>query len=97
MEIYHGGYFESDLDGTKKYKVPSFVKTWGKVYLDGLDEKEFSWVEMNNIAYALGYRELPISYHFKQPRTPANVGWIQINCEGEAREMVNMIPKKKRD
>ncbi|XP_062010891.1 uncharacterized protein LOC133727313 [Rosa rugosa] len=96
MEIFHGGYFDKKLDGTWKYKVPKFNKLGGKIYLDGLDPDLISWVEMNNIAHALGYREKPISYHFKIPRTPPNEGFIQIKSDGDAIEMVKMIPLKKR-
>ncbi|KAL6228068.1 hypothetical protein ACLB2K_002022 [Fragaria x ananassa] len=96
MEIFHRGYFNKKLDGKKKYKVPRFNKTGGKIYLDGLDPEKISWVEMNNIAYTLGYREKPISYHFKVPKTPANMGFIQIKSDGDAIEMVNALPKKKK-
>ncbi|KAL6194303.1 hypothetical protein ACLB2K_035387 [Fragaria x ananassa] len=51
---------------------------------------------MNNIAYALRYMEQPISYHFKVPKPPVNMGFIQIKSDGDAIKMVNAIPKKKR-
>ena len=74
LEIHHGGYFDKQLDGSKKYKVARFSKTAGKIYLDGLDPDLMSFIELNNIAYDLGYREKPISYHFKLPRTTSNEG-----------------------
>ncbi|KAL6137470.1 hypothetical protein ACLB2K_062762 [Fragaria x ananassa] len=96
MEILHGGYWDKQLDEKRKYKILRFNKFGGKVYLDGLDPEKISWVEMNNIVYALGYIEKHISYHFKIPQTLANEGFIQIKNDGDVIEMVNMIPKKKR-
>lgn len=94
MEIHHGGYFDKQLDGSKKYKVARFSKTAGKIYLDGLDPELMSFIELNNIAYDLGYREKPISYHFKLPRTTCNEGWIPIKNDADALEMVKLIPPK---
>ncbi|KAK9921819.1 hypothetical protein M0R45_030315 [Rubus argutus] len=96
MEIFHGGYFDKQLDGTKKYKLARFNKLGGKLYLDGLDQDKISWVEFNNIAWELGYREKPISYHFKVPRTSCNEGWIPINNDADAIEMTKLIPSKKK-
>ncbi|KAK9922553.1 hypothetical protein M0R45_031014 [Rubus argutus] len=96
MEIFHGGYFDKQLDRTKKYKLAKFNKLGGKLYLDELDPKKISWVEFNNIAWELGYREKPISYHFKIPRTTCNEGWISIKNDADAIEMVKLIPLKKK-
>ncbi|KAK9911749.1 hypothetical protein M0R45_035641 [Rubus argutus] len=50
MEIHHGGYFDSMLDGTKKYKIARFNKLGGVCYLDDMDADQLAWVEFNNIA-----------------------------------------------
>lgn len=68
MEIHHGGYFHTMPDGTKKYKIAKFNNLGEKLYLDGLDPDKIPWVEFSSIAWELGYREKPISYHFKLPR-----------------------------
>lgn len=62
MEIHHGGYFDSMPDGSKKYKIAKFNKLGGVCYIDGLDVDQLTWVEFNNIAWELGYREKLISY-----------------------------------
>lgn len=83
-------------DGTKKYKIALFNKLGGVCYLDGLDADEFAWVEFNNIAWELGYREKPISYHYKLPGTLSCEGWVPIKNDADAVEMTKMIPRKKR-
>ncbi|XP_024198879.2 uncharacterized protein LOC112202183 [Rosa chinensis] len=96
MEIHHGGYFDSMPDGTKKYKIARFNKLGGVCYLDGLDADELALVEFNNIAWELGYREKPISYHYKLPGTLSCEGWVPIKNDADAVEMTKMIPRKKR-
>ena len=49
MKIFHGGYYDKQLDGRKTYKFARFNKLGGKLYLDGLDPDKISWVEFNNI------------------------------------------------
>ncbi|KAL6219455.1 hypothetical protein ACLB2K_007214 [Fragaria x ananassa] len=94
LEIHHGGFFNKALDGTKKYKVPKFNKLGGKIWMDGLDPEMMSWVELNNMAYQLGYWELPISYHFKIPGTTTNEGWVELKTDGDVLEMLKLIPKR---
>lgn len=84
------------VNGTKKYKLAKFNKLGRKLYLDGLDPEKFSWVELNNIAWELGYREKPISYHFKLSRTTCTEGWMPIKNDAGAVEMTKLIPAKKR-
>ncbi|XP_024191833.2 uncharacterized protein LOC112195847 [Rosa chinensis] len=96
MEIHHGGYFDSMPDGTKKYKIARLNKLGGVCYLDGLDADELALVEFNNIAWELGYREKPISYHYKLPGTLSCEGWVPIKNDADAVEMTKMIPRKKR-
>ncbi|XP_062007943.1 uncharacterized protein LOC133724968 [Rosa rugosa] len=96
MEIHHGGYFDKMPDGTKKYKVARFNKDGGKIWLDGLDPDLIAWTEFGNIAWDLGYREKPISYFYKMPRTYCNEGWMPIRNDADAVEMVKLIPLKTR-
>lgn len=81
---------------TKKYKLAKFNKLGGKLYLNGLNPENFSWVELNNIAWEFGYREKPISYHFKLPRTTSNKGWMPIKNDEDAVQMTKLILVKKR-
>ena len=62
--------------------------------MDGLDPEMMSWVELNNMAYQLGYWELPISYHFKIPGTTTNEGWVELKTDGDVLEMLKLIPKR---
>ncbi|XP_062016058.1 uncharacterized protein LOC133732511 [Rosa rugosa] len=96
MEIHHGGYFDKMPDGTKKYRVARFNKDGGKIWLDGLDPDKIAWTEFGNIAWDLGYREKPISYYFKIPRTSCNEGWMPIKNDADAIEMIKLIPLKTR-
>ncbi|XP_061993803.1 uncharacterized protein LOC133711718 [Rosa rugosa] len=83
-------------DGTKKYKVARFNKDGGKIWLDGLDPDKIAWTEFGNIAWDLGYREKPISYYYKMPRTYCNEGWMPLRNDADALEMVKLIPLKTR-
>ncbi|XP_040368611.1 uncharacterized protein LOC121050997 [Rosa chinensis] len=94
--IHHGGYFDKMPDGRKKYKVARFNKDGGRIWLDGLDPDKIAWTEFGNIAWDLGYREKPISYYFKLPRTLCNEGWMSIRNDADALEMVKLIPLKTR-
>lgn len=96
MEIHHGGYIDKMPDGTKKYRVARFNKDGGKIWLDGLDPDKIAWTEFGNIAWDLGYREKPISYYFKIPRTSCNEGWMPIKNDADAIEMTKLIPLKTR-
>ena len=49
-----------------------------------------------NIAYYLGHRDMPISYHFKIPGSPTGQSFIHIKGDNEAVQMVNMISRNKR-
>lgn len=73
-----------------------FNKLGEKLHLDGLDPDKIAWVEFNNIAWELGYREKPISYHFKLPRTSCSEGWIPLKNYVNAIEMTKLIPVKKK-
>ncbi|KAL6219911.1 hypothetical protein ACLB2K_007669 [Fragaria x ananassa] len=46
------------------------------------------------MAWDLGYREKPISYYFKIPKTTCNEGWVLIKNDADALEMVKLISKK---
>ncbi|KAL6218254.1 hypothetical protein ACLB2K_011469 [Fragaria x ananassa] len=94
MEIHHGGYFHKLPNGMKKYKVPRFNKDGGTIWLDGLDRDKISWMEFENIAWDFGYKEKPISYYFKIPKTTCNEGRVLIKNDADALEMVKLIPKK---
>ncbi|XP_062023323.1 uncharacterized protein LOC133739555 [Rosa rugosa] len=96
MEIHHGGYFDKMPDGTKKYKIAKFNKLGGVLYYDGLDPEKLTWVELDNIAWELGYREKPISYCYKLPGTLSCEGWIPVKNDADAAEMTKQISNKKR-
>ncbi|KAM5551442.1 hypothetical protein ABKV19_026333 [Rosa sericea] len=78
------------------YKVARFNKDGGKIWLDGLDPDKIAWTEFGNISWDLGYREKPISYYYKMPRTYYNEGWMPLRNDADALEMVKLIPLKTR-
>lgn len=96
LEIYHGGFFAHMPGESKKYKIARFNSLGGKLYLDGLDPDKISWVEINNIAWDLGYREKPISYCYKLPGTLCGQGWVALKSDADVIEMMKMLPAKKR-
>lgn len=96
LEIYHGGFFAHMPGESKKYKIARFNSLGGKLYLDGLDPDKISWVEINNIAWDLGYREKPISYCYKLPGTLSGQGWVALKSDADVIEMMKMLPAKKR-
>jgi hypothetical protein len=92
FEIHHGGFFyHLDMDKERKKYKNGYTH-----YLDEIDPEKCSWVELNNIAWDLGYRSRPISYWYKLPRVPASDGYKPIISDEDVVEMTHHIPPRKR-